>query len=295
MIFLTQLYTNEKNALIYLFFNLLDLFLKKCYNAEKGGNAMQEKIQSKLRQLGIRDHSFLMVVDFAGTLFALGPDKDHIKDDYLPKDAEYLSGKRAIKGAIELDPVGCQNEELKPFQGGIRYGWTVIPSVAQLLRDVKGINVVASSVADNDEQVALQKQAYKDNHIHIDHILTKKAKKVVRKGYHPSTIVVLGDTSSDVRLAKEIAGKMEKISPHTKVICGFTPSGMEQHQAVKDVLKEAHQNIEFISGENWSIVISKLRKRLPIRSQHLHQLKKIRKQKGHIKMQNFGSFKQNKR
>ena len=229
---------------------------------------MQKNVQNRLRQLGIRDHKFLMVVDFAGTLFALGPDKDHIKDDYLPEDAEYLSGKRAIKGAIELDPIGCQNKELKPFQGGIRYGWTVIPSVAQLLRDVKGINVVASSVADIDEQASLQKQAYKDNNIRIDHILTKDAKRVVRKGYRPSTIVVLGDTSSDVRLAERIA---ELSNAH--VICGFTPSGMEQHKAVQEVLSKHHPNIEFISGENWGIVIGKLRKRLPIRSQHLHQFK----------------------
>ena len=84
----------------------------------------------------LQNDKFLIVVDFAGTLFALGPDKDHIKDDFLPEDDEYLSGKRAIKGAVELDPVGCRDKELKPFQGGVRYGWTVIPSVAKLLEEV---------------------------------------------------------------------------------------------------------------------------------------------------------------
>jgi len=250
---------------------------------------MQKVIQEKLKKL--RKNNFLVVVDFAGTLFALGPDKDHIKDDYLPKDDEYLSGKRAIKGAIELDPDGCKNKELKPFQGGVRYGWTVIPSVANLLRDIQGINVIASSVADDANQVSLQKQAFKDNHIHINHIMTKKAKKVIRKAYRPSIIVVLGDTTSDIKLAEKIAG----LSPNAKVICGFTPSGMEQHMAVKEVLKEGHPNIEFVSGENWSIVIQKLRKILPLESQTLYQLKKIREQRKNTKNKGRYPFAQNKR
>jgi hypothetical protein len=238
---------------------------------------MQKEIQKKLEQMKKVD--FLVVVDFAGTLFALGPDKDHIKDDFLPDDAEYLSGKRAIKGATELDPRGYKYKKPEPFQKGVRYGWTVIPSVAKLLHDIKGINIIASSVANQAEQVSLQKMAFKDNHIRINHIMTKDEKGIVAKGYRPSTIVVLGDTSSDVELAENIA----KESPNAKVICGFTPSGMQQHKTVQEVLSKQHPNIEFISGETWSIVIKKLRKRLPLRSHHLHQFKKFRKQKGHLK------------
>lgn len=244
----------------------------------------------RYRSENLKKNKFLVVVDFAGTLFALGPDKNNIKDDFLPPDEEYLRGERFIKGAKELDPIGCKNKELKPFQEGVRYGWTAIPSVAKLLRDIQGVNVIASSVANIKKQVSLQKQAFLDNHIRINHIMTKNEKAITSKGYHPSTIVVLGDTSKDVELAEKIAGLSS-----AKVICGFTPSGMEQHKTVQEVLSKKHPNIEFISGENWSIVIRKLRKRLPIRSQHLHQFKKIRKQKGHIKMQGLGSFKQNKR
>lgn len=254
---------------------------------------MQKEIQEKLKRL--RKNDFLVVVDFAGTLFALGPDKDHIKDDYLPEDAEYLSGKRAIKGAIELDPVGCQGKELKPFQGGVRYGWTVIPSVADLLHDIQGVNVIASSVAHDPNQVSLQKQAFKDNQVHINHIMTKNPKKAARKAYRPSTVVVLGDTSKDVDLASEIAREMAKISPHTKIICGFTPSGMEQHMAVKKVLSEPHPNIEFISGENWSIVIQKLRKILPIKSKTLHDFKKISEQRKNTKNKVPFQFRHNKK
>lgn len=242
---------------------------------------MQQDIQNKLRQIKNKldktgKGNFLVVVDFAGTLFALGPDKDHIKDDprFMPKDDEFLRGNRFIKGAIELDPNGCQNKKLRPFQNANRYAWTTVPSVAQLLYDIQGVNIVASSAASDEEQVLLQKLAFRDNHVHIDHIMTKDAEGIVSKGYHPSTIVVLGDTSSDVLLAERIA----KLSPNAKVICGFTPSGMEQHKIVQETLKKDHQNIEFISGKNWSVVIHQLRKRLPLNSQNLHQFKKIRKQ-----------------
>lgn len=231
---------------------------------------MQKNIRDKLRQL--RKDKFLIVVDFAGTLFALGPDKDHIKDPFIPDDSE------VVLGAKELDPNGCKNKKLKPFEKGIEYGWTVIPSVARLLHDVQGVNIVASSVADDVEQVSLQKKAFRYNHIRINHVMTKDAEGIVGKGYNPSTIVVLGDTSKDVALAEKIA----ELSPKAKVICGFTPSGMEQHKAVQEVLNKQHP-VEFISGETWSIVIKKLRKRLPLRSHHLHQFKKFRKQKGHLK------------
>ncbi len=239
----------------------------------------------------LQNDKFLIVVDFAGTLFALGPDKDHIKDDFLPEDDEYLSGKRAIKGAVELDPVGCRDKELKPFQGGVRYGWTVIPSVAKLLEEVKGINIVASSVADDKEQVALQEIAYHDNNITINHIMTKDAEGIIAKGYQPSTIVVLGDTSSDVRLAEKLA----ELSPKAKVICGFTPSGMEQHKAVRAVLDSKHPNIELISNQNWSRVIRKLKKHLPLKSRHLSEFKKIRAQRELAKNKFLYQFKQHKR
>jgi len=259
---------------------------------------MQKEIQKKLARLKreksaqTRKDEFLIVVDFAGTLFALGPNKDHIRDKYLPEDEEYLSGKRPIKGAIELDPVGCRNKELKPFQKGddAQYAWTVIPSVAQLLDDIKGINIVASSVANDAEQVSLQQTAYRDNNITINHVMTKDAEGIIAKGYNPSTIVVLGDTSSDVLLAEDIA----KISS-AKVICGFTPSGMEQHQAVRTVLDNHHPNIEFISGRNWSRVINKLRKRLPLRSRHLNQFKKLRRQHRHSKNKSYTPFTRNGR
>lgn len=259
---------------------------------------MQKEIQKKLAQLKrnklaeMQKDKFLIVVDFAGTLFALGPDKDHIKDPYLPKDDEYLSGKRPIKGAIELDPVGYRGKKPEPFQGGVEYGWTVIPSVAQLLDDIKGVNIVASSVANDAEQVSLQQTAYRDNNITISHVMTKDAEGIIAKGYNPSTIVVLGDTSSDVLLAEDIA----KISP-AKVICGFTPSGMEQHQAVRAVLNNNHSNIEFIRGRNWSRVIHALRLKLhlPLRSQHLNQFKKLRRQQANAKNKALYSFKQNKR
>jgi len=240
---------------------------------------MQKEIQNKLRRL--KNNKFLVVVDFAGTLFALGPDKDHIKDEprFMPKDNEFLRGDRFIKGAIELDPNGCKGKKLKPFQNAVRYAWTAVPSVAQLLHDIHGVNIIASSAADDAEQVSLQKEAFRDNHIKINHITTKSEEKIVAKGYHPSTIVVLGDTSKDVELAENIAIAFSK----AKVICGFTPSGMQQHKTVQEVLSKQHPNIEFISGENWSIVIRKLRKRLPLRSQYLHQFKKFRKQKGQLK------------
>lgn len=252
---------------------------------------MQKNLQNKLKQL--RKDNFLVVVDFAGTLFALGPDKDHIKDDprFMPTDTEFLSGDRIIKGAIELDPSGCQNKKLKPFQKGVKYAWTVVPSVARLLRDIQGVNVIASSVADIEDQAALQRTACRDNHVHINHITTKNAEKITGKGYRPSTIVVLGDTSSDVALAEKIA----ELSPKAKVICGFTPSGMEQHKTVKETLGRHHPNIEFISGENWSDVIRKLRKRLPIKSQHLNQFKKISKQRSFTKKQSLHSLKKHTR
>ena len=236
---------------------------------------MQKDIQNKLRQL--RKDKFLIVVDFAGTLFALGMDKDHIKDPFIPADAE------VVKGAKELDPSGCLNKKLKPFQKGVEYGWTVIPSVARLLHEIQGINVIASSVADDAEQVSLQKTACKDNHIRIKHIMTKNADAIVGMGYKPSTIVVLGDTSSDVLLAEKIA----ELSPRAHVICGFTPSGMEQQKTVTETLNKHHPNIEFIAGENWSTVIRQLRKQLPIKSRHLYQFKKFRKQGKHAKMQSF--------
>ena len=236
---------------------------------------MQKNIQDKLRQL--RKDRFLVVVDFAGTLFALGPDKDHIKDPFIPDDSE------VVLGAKELDPSGCQNKKLKPFEKGIEYGWTVIPSAAQLLYDMQGINIIASSVADDVEQVSLQKKAFHDNHIHINHIMTKDAEGIVGKGYKPSTIVVLGDTSKDVALAEKIA----ELSPKAKVICGFTPSGMEPQEIVQITKNNPHNNIEFITGENWSTVIRQIRKRLPINSRHLHQLKKVRKQQKQIKKQRY--------
>ena len=236
---------------------------------------MQKNIQDKLRQL--RKDKFLVVVDFAGTLFALGPDKDHIKDPFIPDDSE------VVLGAKELDPCGCQNKKLKPFEKGIEYGWTVIPSVARLLHDVQGINIIASSVADDVEQVSLQKKAFRDNHIRINHVMTKDAKGIVGKGYKPSTIVVLGDTSKDVALAEKIA----ELSPKAKVICGFTPSGMEPQEIVQLTKNNTHTNIEFITGENWSTVIRQLRKRLPINSQHLHQLKKVRNQQKQMKNQRY--------
>lgn len=236
---------------------------------------MRKEIQNKLRQL--RKDDFLIIVDFAGTLFGLGPDKDHIKDPFIPDDA------KVILGAKELDPDGCQNKKLKPFQKGIEYGWTIIPSVARLLHDVQGVNVIASSVADDPEQVSLQKQACHDNHVHINNILTKDANAIVGLGYRPSTIVVLGDTSKDVILAEKIA----ELSPHSKVICGFTPSGMEPQKVVEEALNRPHPNIEFINEENWSKVIRNLRKRLPIRSQHLHQFKKFRKQRNQARKQSF--------
>lgn len=249
---------------------------------------MQKDIINTLdryRQDGLKKNKFLVVVDFAGTLFALGPDKDHIKDDprFMPDDDEFLRGDRFIKGAIELDPVGCKNKTLKPFQNAVRYAWTSIPSVKRLLRDIQGVNIIASSAAGDAEQVMLQKSAFHDNHIRIHHITTKDENDIVSKGYRPSTIVVLGDTSSDVELAEKIA----KLSPKAKVICGFTPSGMQQHKTVQEVLSREHPNIEFISGENWSDVVRKLRKRLPIKSQHLHQFKKFRKQKGHTQKQSL--------
>ncbi len=233
---------------------------------------MEKIIQEKLRRL--RGDKFLVVVDFAGTLFALGPDKDHIKDPFIPADATI------VKGARELDPSGCQDKKLKPFQKGVEYGWTVIPSVARLLHDVQGINVVASSVANIKEQVSLQKTAYQDNHIRINHILTKDADAITGMHYRPSTIIVLGDTSSDVALAEKIAA----LSPTAKVICGFTPSGMEPAAVVQATLNRPHPNIEFISGTNWSEVIRRLRRLSPLKNQlksrHLHQFRKIRKAYG---------------
>ncbi|MBQ8464517.1 MAG: hypothetical protein IJ545_00740 [Alphaproteobacteria bacterium] len=243
---------------------------------------MRQEIQNKVNRL--RKDKFLVVVDFAGTLFALGPDKNHVKDPFIPE-------KMAPLGAIELDPSGCQNKKLKPFQKGIEYGWTVIPSVARLLHDLHGVNVVASSVADDPEQVSLQKMAYRDNHIRINHIMTKDADGIIDMNYKPRTIVVLGDTSSDVALAEKIA----ELSPQTKVICGFTPSGMEQQKTVQETLDKKHPNIEFISGKNWSIVIRQLRKRLPIKSQHLHQLKKLRKKNGERKKHRYYPLTQSQR
>ena len=244
---------------------------------------MQKNIRNKLIQL--RKDKFLIVVDFAGTLFALGPDKDHIKDPFIPCDS------KVVLGAKELDPSGCQNKKLKPFEKGVKYGWTVIPSVARLLHDVRGVNIIASSVADDVEQVSLQKKACFDNHIHINHVMTKDADGIIAKGYKPSTIVVLGDTSKDVTLAERIA----ELSPKTRVICGFTPSGMEQQKVVQETLDKKHPNIEFISGENWSSVIRQLRKRLPITSQHLHQFKKVRKQPKQMKKQRYFLLKQHQR
>ena len=242
---------------------------------------MQKDIQNKLKKLHnklerAKKDKFLVVVDFAGTLFALGPDKDHIKDPFIPDDAE------VVLGAKELDPNGCQNKRLKPFQKGVEYGWTVIPSVARLLHDIQGINIIASSVADDAEQVSLQKLACRDNHIHINHIMTKDAEGIIGKGYQPSTIVVLGDTSKDVELAEKIA----ELSPQAKVICGFSPSGMEQPKIVAATLNKQHPNIELING-NWSEVIRNLRKRIPIKSRHLYQFKKYRKQKRHQPKQSF--------
>ena len=251
---------------------------------------MQKDIQNKLKKLHnklerAKKDKFLVVVDFAGTLFALGPDKDHIKDDprFMPKDDEFLRGDRFIKGAIELDPSGCQNKKLKPFQKGEKYAWTVVPSVAQLLHDIQGINVIASSATKYAEHVTLQKLAFQDNHIRINHLMTKDAEGIVGKGYRPSTIVVLGDTSSDVLLAEDIAD----FSPQAKVICGFTPSGMEEHKIVHNTLNRPHPNIELITGENWSSVVRQLRKRIPIKSRHLYQFKKYRKQKRHQPKQSF--------
>ena len=85
------------------------------------------------------------------------------------------------------------------------------------------------------------------------------------------------------------------MTEQAKVICGFTPSGMEQHKTVQETLKKEHPNIEFITGENWSIVIRKLRKRLPINSQHLHQLKTLKKQKKHMPNKSLNLPIQNKR
>lgn len=239
---------------------------------------MQKNIQDKLRQLRqLRNDMFLIVVDFAGTLFALGPDKDHIKDPFIPDDSE------VVLGAKELDPRGCQNKKLKPFEKGIEYGWTVIPSVAQLLYDIQGVNIVASSVGNDAEQVSLQKRAFRDNHIRINHVMTKDAEGIVGKGYNPSNIVVLGDTSKDVALAEKIA----ELSPQAHVICGFTPSGMEPQEVVQLTKNNTHANIEFVTGENWSIVIHQLRKRLPINSQHLYQLKKTREQQKQMKNQRY--------
>ena len=244
---------------------------------------MQKNIQDKLQQL--RKDRFLIIVDFAGTLFALGPDKDHIKDPFIPNDSE------VVLGAKELDPSGCRNKKLKPFEKGIEYGWTVIPSVAQLLYDVQGINIIASSVADDVEQVSLQKKAFRDNHIRINHIMTKDAEGIIGKGYKPSTIVVLGDTSKDVALAEKIA----ELSPGAKVICGFTPTGMEPQKIVQLTKNNTHPNIEFFSGENWSTVIRQLRKRLPINSRHLHQFKKFRKQRKQMKNQRYYLLKKHQR
>ena len=245
---------------------------------------MQKEIQNKSDQMS--NDNFLIVVDFAGTLFALGPNKNHIKDPFTPEDR--IKAK-LVKGAKELDPQGCKNKKLEPFQNGVNYGWTAIPSVAQLLHDIQGINIIASSVADDVEQVSLQKMAFRDNHIKINHIMTKDAEGIINKGYCPSTIVVLGDTSSDVDLAANIA----KLSPQAHVICGFTPSGMEQHKKVQETMKKQHalkeqySNFEFIRGKNWSVVIRKLRKflHLPIESQYLHQFNEIRRQRERIKKQ----------
>lgn len=247
-----------------------------------GESIMQKDIQNKLKKLHnklrkAKKDNFLVVVDFAGTLFALGPDKEHIKDPFIPDDAE------VVKGARELDPNGCQNKRLKPFQKGKEYGWTVIPSVARLLRDIQGVNIIASSVANDSEQVSLQKTACRDNHIRINHVMTKDAEGIIGMGYQPSTIVILGDTSSDIALAEKIA----KLSPQIKVICGFTPSGMESSETVQKTLAEEHLCIELISEDNWSNVIRNLRKRLPIRSQHLYQFKKYRKQKTQLQRRNF--------
>ncbi len=244
---------------------------------------MQKDLQNKLSQS--KKDNFLVVVDFAGTLFALGPDKDNIKDPFIPDDAEI------VLGAKELDPIGCQHKKMKPFQKGVKYGWTVIPSVAQLLYDIQGVNVIASSVAGDKRQALLQKTACRDNHVHINHITTKDAEAIVSRSYCPSTIVVLGDSSSDVMLAEKIA----ELSPHAKVVCGFTPSGMEQHKTVQDTLNKHHPNIEFISGENWSVVIRKLRKRLPIRSRDLRRFKEIRQKGGKIKTRDLCRLVQNKR
>lgn len=289
---------------------------------------MQKDIQCRLdylRKENLKKNKFLVVVDFAGTLFALGPDKDHIRDPYLPRDAEYLSGKRAVKGAIELDPIGCKNRTLKPFQEGedAQYAWTVIPSVARLLHDIKGVNVVASSVAGDAEQVLLQKQAYRDNHVRINQVMTKDdAKGIMGRGeYRPSTIVVLGDTSSDIDMAIEIA----RSASHAKVICGFTPSGMQENQEVQKVVHDivelypkAHklcgftlsdvppqknepkekipENIRFYIGDKWSSVIRELARHLPIpkKSQYLNQFKKIRKRRSFIN-QNLYSLKKHTR
>ncbi|MBO6282237.1 MAG: hypothetical protein J6N49_06910 [Alphaproteobacteria bacterium] len=245
---------------------------------------MRKELSEKLRLL--RKDNLLVVVDFAGTLFALGPDKNHIKDDFIPEDAT------VIKGAVELDPSGCLHKKLKPFQKGVEYGWTVIPSVARLLRDIQGVNIIASSVADKERQVSLQKAASQDNHIRINHIMTKDAEAIVNKGYRPSTVVVLGDTSKDIELAERIA----ELSPHAKVVCGFTPSGMEKPEVVQTTLNKQHPNITLISGENWSIVVRQLRKIVPIKSQNLYQFKKIRKRQAKmIKAKNIYSRAQNER
>ena len=227
-----------------------------------------QDIPSKLRRFRMKNNKdkFMVVVDFGGTLFALGPDKDHIKDPFIPDDAEI------VLGAAELDPDGWKKRKSKPFQGGVQYGWTTIYSVTKLLDDLQGVNIIASSVAGDAEQASLQKAACRDNHINIDHIMTKDAEAITNMDYNPSTIVVLGDTSSDVRLAEKIA----MLSPKAKVICGFTPTGMEQQKTVQEVLDKKHPNIEFISGGNWSVVIRKLRKRVPLKSDYLTQFKKYK-------------------
>ena len=245
---------------------------------------MQKDPQHKSDQ--IREDNFLIVVDFAGTLFALGPDKNHIKDPFTPEDR--IKAK-LIKGAKELDPKGYKTNKPKPFQNGVNYGWTVIPSVADLLHDVQGINIIASSVANRPDQVTAQKAVCHDNHIEINHIMTKDAEGIINKGYRPSTIVVLGDTSSDVDLAANIA----ELSPDAHVICGFTPSGMEQHIKVQETMKKQHvfkeqySNLEFVRGKNWRVVIRELRNRLglPIKSQDLHEFKELRTQRKHFRTQ----------
>ena len=124
------------------------------------------------------------------------------------------------------------------------------------------------SITVQEEEITLSQSDNRDHGDYASNIAFKKAKEA---------------KMAPLALAEKIA----ELSPKAKVICGFTPSGMEQQEIVQLTKNNTHPNIEFITGENWSAVIRQLRKRLPLNSQHLHKFKKVRKKQKQMRNQRY--------